>query len=420
MNSSKSEQNDPYDQNTDQNYQVALKVMTILEDAGQQARMAGGCVRDRLLKRRPKDYDIATSAEPDIICSIFKQKGIKTVPTGIDHGTITVVIGGQGIELTSLRLDVATDGRRAVVSFGNSFQDDSLRRDFTINALYEDLGGKVYDFHSGLDDLKHGVLRFVGDARTRIREDYLRILRLFRFWARFGFEPQGDALLVIAEEVRGLEQISQERKTSELLLILECPDSQKVLAAMAKTGVLSQVLGISTYAELPKANWDALFLNNKARGAIVRLASLIMNFNKKEDQWTTIAMLKLSRQQSDAITILLDNLLPSQPDDPASAFDWLDRVESQLWDGVWDDFLLPSWTILKPDPRLSILNKTLLAHASRRVCTLNGQYFITHLKIKPGPELGTLLQDLKTAYRRGFWNTKEEALALAKRRYRSK
>ncbi|RYZ53607.1 MAG: CCA tRNA nucleotidyltransferase, partial [Proteobacteria bacterium] len=221
MNSSKFEQIEPYDHSMDQNYQIAQKVMTILEDAGQEARMAGGCVRDRLLKTKPKDYDIATVAVPDLICSIFEQKGIKTVPTGIDHGTITVVMGGQGIEVTSLRLDVATDGRRAVVSFGNSFEADSLRRDFTINALYEDRSGKVYDYHDGIKDLQAKVLRFVGEPRTRIKEDYLRILRLFRFWSRLGFEPQAEALPVIAEEARGLEQISQERKTSELLMILE-------------------------------------------------------------------------------------------------------------------------------------------------------------------------------------------------------
>lgn len=420
MNSSTFAQKDPYDQNTDQNYQSAIKVMAILTEAGHDARMAGGCVRDRLLKIKPKDYDIATDAIPDLVCLIFAQKNIKTVPTGIDHGTITVVIGGQGIEVTSLRKDVATDGRRAVVSFGSSFEEDSLRRDFTFNALYEDKDGKVYDFHSGISDLNAGVLRFVGDARTRIQEDYLRILRLFRFWARYGFVPQADALPIVREEARGLQQISQERKTSELLLILECPDSGKPIEAMAASGVLHQVLGIKKFQPVPKATWDALFLNNKTKGSLARLAALLLNFDKREEQWEAIEQLKLSRLQAQALTFLLDDILPAKPEDPAAAFDWLDHVESQLWEGVWDDFLLPSWNLLMPDPRLAILAKTFQVHASRRAFSLNGQYFITHLKLKPGPELGALLHDLKVAYRRGFWNTKEEALALAKTRYPGK
>lgn len=142
-----------------------------------------------------------------------------------------------------------------------------------------------------------------------------------------------------------------------------------------------------------------------------------MNFDNKEDQWASLERLKLSRLQADAVTTLLDNLLPAQPEDPAAAFDWLDRVESLLWDGVWDDFLMPAWRVLKPIPQLAILDKTLKDHAARRSCPLNGQYFITHLKLKPGPELGALLNDLKIAYRRGLWTSKEEALTLAKRRY---
>ena len=414
MDSLLNKQNDPYDQNFDRNYQIAQKVLTILEEAGQQARLAGGCVRDRLLKIKPKDYDIATVAEPSLVCSIFEQKGIKTVPTGIDHGTITIVMGGQGIEVTSLRRDVSTDGRRAVVAFGNSFEEDSLRRDFTINALYEDRLGQIYDYHHGRKDLQNGILRFVGNPRTRIQEDYLRILRLFRFWARFGFEPQTEALLIIAEEARGLLQISQERKTSELMLILDCPDGSRVLKPMARTLVLEHVLGLKTLRDLSKATWDALYLHTKTQGQLPRLAALLMNFDNRVEQWASLDRLRLSKLQVSAVRVLLDPSLPADPSDPAAAYEWLDKVETQLWEGVWDELLLPAWTVLAASPELLIFDKTLKTHSHRRVCPLNGQYFIEHLKMKPGPELGLLLNDLKVTYRRGLWTTKEEALALVK------
>ena len=124
---------------------------------------------------------------------------VLVIPTGIDHGTVTVVGKHGAYELTSLRRDVETDGRRAVVSFGESFQEDSLRRDFSFNAMYEDAEGKLYDYHNGLEDLKNRRIRFVGDAQTRIKEDYLRIMRLFRFWARFDYEPDAATLDVIAK-----------------------------------------------------------------------------------------------------------------------------------------------------------------------------------------------------------------------------
>ena len=165
----------------DRAYKDALKVLRSLEAAGYAARLAGGCVRDRLLGITPADYDIATGAEPGVVLQHFRTEGRTTVPTGIDHGTITVVMPSGPIEVTTLRKDVATDGRHAQVAFGKSFSDDAQRRDFTINAMFEDADGRIYDEAGGQADLQAKVLRFVGEASIRIREDYLRILRLFRF-----------------------------------------------------------------------------------------------------------------------------------------------------------------------------------------------------------------------------------------------
>ncbi|MBC7660086.1 MAG: CCA tRNA nucleotidyltransferase [Chitinophagaceae bacterium] len=420
MNSLKIGQIEAYDPKTDLNYQNARKIIDILEASGFEARMAGGCVRDRLLGITPKDYDVATTASPEMICTLFEQKGFKPVPTGIDHGTITVVVGGKGVEVTSLRRDVSTDGRRAVVAFGSSFEEDSLRRDFTINAMYEDKEGVLYDFHGGRDDLKNGILRFVGDARTRIQEDYLRILRLFRFWARFGFQVVDGTLAVVAEEVRGLEKISQERKTSELLLTLECPHISPVLEAMASSGCLEILLGLQKITPRSDSFWSALILNTKATTGLARLAVLCVDFASKEEQWNRLESLRLSRQQIDAVNVLLDTEGPEPANDPALAYDWLDRTEGLLWVGVWDDFIYPIWKTIRPTSQLEVLNATITQNLARRVCPINGQFLIQNLKCKPGPELGLVLTQIKDGYRRGQWTTKDQALAYAKRQLKLK
>ncbi len=417
MTSSRIEQNEAYDPRLDQNYQNAMKAIKHLEDAGFKARMAGGCVRDRLLGRKPKDYDIATNAKPDEVCAIFKQKNIKTVPTGIDHGTITAVFGGQPIEITSLRVDVATDGRRAVVSFGESFEEDSLRRDFTINALYEDIDGMIYDYHTGQVDLKNQTLRFVGEAETRIREDYLRILRLFRFWARFGFQPAPGTLEAIAREVQGLRKISSERITSELLQTLESDRYQDVIASLIDTKTLDVIFETEKFL---KPSENALIVNRKTEAGIARLAQLLWNLPNTQVKRKAIQRLRLSKRQQDKLIALFEEPLPAVATDPGEVYEWLDRNESKLGEGVWTDLLYPTWSLLRPDTRLKSLDETIRTHSLRRVCPVDGQYLMQNLSLIQGPELGALISDLKRAYRRGHWTTNEEALAFAKERAKPK
>jgi poly(A) polymerase len=216
-----------------------------LEGAGYRALFVGGCVRNALLGEAVADVDLATDATPENVTNIAEKAGLKVVPTGFDHGTVTVIAAGKPHEVTTFRRDVETDGRRAVVAFSTDIAEDAARRDFTMNALYADRHGTVIDPLNGLPDLQARHVRFVGDPETRIREDYLRILRFFRFHARYGDPAQGldvEALAACAAFSAGLETISKERIGSEMRKLLSAPDPAPAVASMAAAGVLAQIL----------------------------------------------------------------------------------------------------------------------------------------------------------------------------------
>ena len=199
-------------------------VFACLNRDGFESRVVGGAVRNALLGRPVNEVDFATTAKPDDVVRLAAQAGIKTVPTGIAHGTVTLIACGVPFEVTSLRRDVETDGRHATVAFGTDWAEDARRRDFTMNALYADAQGKVHDPLGGLNDLRAGRVRFVGDPAQRIREDYLRTLRFFRFsagYARGAFDPEGIAAAI--RERMGLLRLSRERVRTELLRILAAP-----------------------------------------------------------------------------------------------------------------------------------------------------------------------------------------------------
>jgi poly(A) polymerase len=221
------------------------QVCALLIDAGYQAWFVGGCVRNALIGAPVHDLDLTTDAHPEQVTLLAEAAGIRAVPTGIDHGTVTLVIGEHHFEVTTFRRDVETHGRHATVVFADNMTDDARRRDFTINALYAAPDGTVADPLGGLPDLEARRVRFIEDPDRRIKEDYLRILRFFRFHAWYG-DPDGgidaEGLAACADNVEGLAALSAERVTAELIKLLSAPDPAPAVASMATTGALAQIL----------------------------------------------------------------------------------------------------------------------------------------------------------------------------------
>lgn len=202
------------------------------------ARLVGGCVRDYILGDKPKDYDFATHLLPDEVIKIFKKHDIETIPTGLQHGTVTVIINDENYEITTLRTDDETDGRHAIVSFTDDWEKDSCRRDFTFNALYMDSTGKIYDYHNGINDLKNDTIKFIGNAENRIKEDALRILRYYRFIGKLpslkGDEQDIQSILSNKDLIKNL---SIERVYSELVKIFNSSNNCKVIELLNLHGI---------------------------------------------------------------------------------------------------------------------------------------------------------------------------------------
>jgi len=219
-------------------------VLAVLDHAGEEARVVGGAVRNALFGQQPGEIDIATTALPGAVIERARAAGFKAVPTGIDHGTVTVIADGMPFEVTTLRADVETYGRRAKVAFGRDWKVDAERRDFTMNALSINRAGEIFDYVGGRADIEARRVRFIGDARRRIAEDYLRILRFFRFHATYGSgPPDPDGLAACIAGRAGLEQLSRERVRMELMKLLVAPHAAPTLAVMAEAGLLAAVLG---------------------------------------------------------------------------------------------------------------------------------------------------------------------------------
>lgn len=219
------------------------RIMQLARDAGGEARVVGGAVRDALQGRGFHEIDLATSLPPQHMMAALTKAGLKTVPTGIDFGTITAVIDGKGYEITTLRHDVETDGRHAKVAFTDDWQADAARRDFTMNALYLDEGGKLYDYFNGQADAMAGSVRFIGDAHARIQEDVLRILRFFRFYAWYGQGPINAEGLAACRTHAGLiPQLSVERVWHEITKCLAAPDPLPSWRLMLDAKILGTLL----------------------------------------------------------------------------------------------------------------------------------------------------------------------------------
>jgi poly(A) polymerase/tRNA nucleotidyltransferase (CCA-adding enzyme) len=346
-------------------------VLTALPDA----RVVGGAVRDWLAGRAVADIDLATALPPDAVTAALERAGLRAVPTGVDHGTVTAVSGGRGFEVTTLRRDVATDGRHAVVAFTDDWRADAARRDFTMNAMSMTRDGAVFDYFAGQADLAAGVVRFVGDPATRIAEDALRVLRFFRFHARYGRgEPDPVALAAIRAGLDGLAILSPERVWSELCRILAAPDPAGSVALMAATGVLAAVL--------PEGTDPAALARLVAAGAppdpVLRLAALVTG-----DVQALASRLRLSGAEREMLAALLAAPAPSPGADDADLRRALaDTPPAVLIGRAW--LAGAGWESVRA--RLSALPRPVFPLEGRDVLALG---------VSEGPRVGELLREVR-------------------------
>jgi poly(A) polymerase len=269
-------------------------VLSLLDRDGESARLVGGALRNALLARPVHEFDIATTASPDVVTARARKAGVRCVPTGLDHGTVTVVVSGRPFEVTSLREDVETDGRRAKVRFSRDFAHDAQRRDFTVNALSMSPDGTLFDYVGGLEDIAARRVRFIGEPIERIREDYLRILRFFRFTAEYAVGPlDRDGLVAAMRERDGLARLSRERIRAEILKLLAARRAGEITEEICQTGLLGPLLAMAPNPARFKA-----FLRDEtdaARDPLLGLAALCINL--PEDARNLRERLRLSNAE---------------------------------------------------------------------------------------------------------------------------
>lgn len=346
------------------------------------ARIVGGAVRDLLARRPVADVDVATPTPPGVTMRVLQAAGIRVVPTGLAHGTVTALAEGGAIEVTTLRRDVETDGRHAVVAFTEDFTEDAARRDFTINAMSLGVGGTLFDYFDGQSDLAAGRVRFVGAPAERIAEDYLRILRFFRFHIRYGREaPDAETAAALRDAAPQLGTLSAERLWSETAKILGTPDPRAGLALMADLGVFA--------ALLPEAapGWQSRLDRLAQAGApsepLLRLAAIVDDPQRADAlalRW------KLANAERARLAQLLTGDVPP-PDADAAA------LRQALADSPCDSLIGRSFLRHAPGPSAAAL-RARLAATEAPVFPLQGRDGVA-LGLKPGPALGEALRAVR-------------------------
>ena len=371
-------------------------LLAALAGGGITARFVGGCVRDWVLERPIGDIDIAVDRPPETVTKALEAAGIKVVPTGLKHGTVTAIVKSHPFEITTLRRDVETDGRRAVVAFTDDWRTDAERRDFTFNALYAEPDGTIHDYFDGQTDLKAGRVRFIGDPEQRIAEDRLRVLRFFRFHARFGKPPfDGPGFDACRRNAATVSGLSGERVAKELLRTLDAPGGADAFDAMLEAGVLDHWL--PEYAGSAKLR--ALAAREEKPDALRRLAAILP---VDADATAIGKRLKLSTQESVRLQLMLD---PANAIDTANLRASLYRLGTKLFidralldaPGDWRAALAlaGSWT----PPELPIGGNDALA-----------------LGLKPGPRVGALIEAVERWWIAGDFSAGRDAcLAELKR-----
>ncbi|WP_395463544.1 CCA tRNA nucleotidyltransferase [Wolbachia endosymbiont of Cantharis cryptica] len=284
-------------------------IIDAIEKSGGEARLVGGCVRDSILQRDVHDIDLATNLLPNQAIKALKLHNIKTIPTGLKHGTITAILDQRSFEITTLRHDVKCDGRHAKVEFTNNWQADASRRDFTFNALYADKHGHIYDYFGGTQDLKARRLNFIGSAEDRIKEDYLRILRAFRFHAKICVGDLSDEILKVCKKhSHMIQNLSGERIRDEIFKLLECDDPTPTLKSMQKSDVLQKIIPKEVKCEILSS--VLLF----GTDILVKLALLLRTTeNDKLSLGEYVSkFLRLSNKQKKKLLFLLSNNIKTE------------------------------------------------------------------------------------------------------------
>jgi tRNA nucleotidyltransferase/poly(A) polymerase len=368
-------------------------LFSALEHPGEETRVVGGAVRNALLGRPVHEVDLATTHPPGRVAELARAAGFKAVPTGIEHGTVTIVVKGRPFEVTTLREDVETDGRHAVVRFGRDFAADAARRDFTMNALSLGRDGRLHDYVGGLDDLRAGRVRFIGDAHRRIQEDYLRILRFFRFSADYAagpVDPDGFDACIRGRD--GLARLSRERVRAELMKLMAGRRASEIVNLLSGSGLLARLVGgIADSGRLARAAAADL----DGRDSVRRLAaSLVLT---REDADRLRERLRLSNAEVDRLAAYADVLarLRSGPS-PLEAPD-LRRIAATAGLPALLDALVA--VTGEPRPRLTAdANALAESYASGRegapVFPLAGRDLLA-AGVSPGPELGRQLAAAK-------------------------
>lgn len=342
---------------------------------GFQIRVVGGAVRDHLMGIEPKDIDICVNTNPYNVMKICQDSGFKVIPTGISHGTVTVVVNNTAIEITSLRVDKVCDGRHAEISFTNSWKADAGRRDLTINAMSMNLSGKIFDYFGGADDLANKRVRFIGDAEKRIREDYLRIFRFFRFSGKINVsEWDVSAIDAIKNNLPGLKWVSVERHWSELSKILMCDDFHTVLTKMKEVGIF-KVLNFRMTEK------SASRVNNLPKDVALRMVSIFQNSE------SICNFLRVDNATKEKVNFLVK----------------MEKTQTNLTDSL-------VMMTLAPDIQEARSNLFALAHLQKHnrladtiaavdipKCPVTSRHLI-EMGISPGPAMGKILKDTKIVW----------------------
>lgn len=359
------------------------RIMQAIRAAGGEARIVGGAVRDVLLQRAPGDIDLATTLTPQAMMDVLPRHAVKVVATGLAHGTVTAVVDHVGYEITTLRRDVDTDGRHAHVAFTDDWREDAARRDFTMNALYADIDGVVYDYFDGIADARAGQVRFIGVAADRIKEDVLRILRYFRFLAWFGQgTPNAEALAACRELSPLMPRLSAERVARETVKLLTAPRPQAAWRMLMESGATAPFM-----AEADHLVRLEILINQETRNAvqpdgIVRLASLLPD---GASATAVAARLKLSRKDGERLAAVAG--LPPLLHRNLSAV----ALRRACYDHGCDN--VRAALLLLPEDIAAALQT---AQAwENPTFPLQGQDLLA-LGMTPGPEVGNLLKQIET------------------------